>query len=469
MRPLESKIHSNHILNAFMKKIKLIIPLALVITIVTSCQKEQVNIQKPEKLEIDQSKVYKTPTTEKEKALVTNLSKITEVLKELYKDKANLKLVNIAIFSKAYTDQSILLKDLIYPEDSRLNSISKFKMYAEDQNVSLIQFSKNFWREANKMNDPLFNQFLTNLNPSQSSTFRGENFNENGDQPSIYYPYMEEFIDPNDGGAGYFEPITSVATATADADEGWGQQPYYLNGVFQYYVQVLVNDEFAEINPTHIVGVNGIEPYNEPPIINAAFPPGDPIDLPNLPREVKQVYVGDVRCKKQYDALISFTGNGGGSEIRFTRADGFLKILDGQVQADMFVIGDGTISRYNIRKSNWVDFSNEWDGDWEATNLQENLAIYEEDNRNTSTFSASITTTLTWPAAGGSPGVTVAAPIGFTISFKSDDALIKQTNYNRDVFFILNRTNLEGEMKNGWPVRDKNANVSFTLNDRTYF
>jgi hypothetical protein len=453
-----------------MQSTKLTLLVALTLVAATSCKKEFSGQQGQSPKELDKSKVYKVPATPEEKLLVVNLAKVTDVLKELYKDKANLKLVNAALFSKAYTDQSVLLKDLIYPDGSRLNDIPKFKKYSTKFNVSLNQFSNNFWNEVNKTSDPLFKQFLSKLNTVSSTTnLRTDSYNENGEPVSIYFPYMEEFLEPIDGSGGYYEPITSVATATADADEGWGEQPYYINGVFQYYVQVLVNDEYAENNPTHIVGVNGIEPYNEPPVANSAFPPGDPIDLPNLPREVKQVYVGDVRCKKQYDALISFTGNGGGSEIRFTRADGFLKIADGQVQADMFVIGDGSISRYNIRKSNWVDFSNEWDGDWEASNLQQNLAIYEADNRNTSTFSASITTTLTWPAAGGAPGVTLAAPIGFTISFKSDDAIIKQTNYNRDVFFILNRTNLEGEMKNGWPVRDKNANVSFTLNDRTYF
>lgn len=442
----------------------LLFPLALII-ILSSCKKEY-SEQSVFEQKIDQSKVFVTPSTPEEKLLVVNLGKVTDVLKELYKDNSNLKVVNAAIFSKAYTDQSVLLKDLIFPDDSRLNIIPKFKLYAQKFNVSLYQFSDNFWIEVNKSNDDSFIKFLNNLNNKKNLNLQNGYVDENGDEVSVYFPYMEEFPDPNDGG-GYYEPITSIATATADADEGWGSQPYYVNGVLQYYSQVLVDDEYAEQNPTQIIGVNGIEPYNEPPIQAEGFLPGPPIDLPGLPREVKQVYVGEVKCIHQYDRLISFTGNGGGSEIRFTRADGFLKFVDGQVQADVFIIGDKTISRYNIRKKNFVDYSSEWDVDWEDTNLQQNLAIYENDNRNSSTISGSLSTTLT---LGQAPTViTGTGTIGFSINFKSDDALIKQINYNRDVFFVLNRIDLGGGMKNGWPIRDANTNVSYTLQDRTYF
>lgn len=410
--------------------------------------------------DVNPALVYKTPSTAEEKELVQNLAKVTEVLKELYKDVSNLKVVNASIYAKVYTDQSILLKDLIYPASSRLATSKEFARLTGLWNVSLQAFAANFWKQAEKMNDDSFMSYLSNLNAtSRQYYYEGET--------SIYTPYQYE-LQPADEG-GYYAPVTSIITATADANEGWGEQPYYINGVFQYYVPVLINDDYAYDNPTQIIGVNGIEPYDVTTIVNSAFPPEAPIDIPNVPREIKQVYVGDVRCRNQYDALISFTGNGGGSEIRFTRADGFLKIADGQVQADMYVTGDKTISRKDIRKENWVDFSYEWDADWEVANLQQNLAIYEEDNRNTSTLSSTLNTTLTWPAANGQPGVAAGGNIGFSISYKSDDAIIKQTNYNRDVFFILNRTNLEGEMHNGWPVRDKNANVSFTLNDRTYY
>lgn len=439
------------------------------ITWLVSCNKGNIIQERIFSNKIDASKVYKVPSSSSEKELVLNIEKVSEILQELYKSKTNIQIVNAAIISKAYTDNSILLKDLIYPYESRLKNNQRFIAITSRLSIQLTQFADSFWKEVSKKNDTDFNLFLSALkNKNGKKNQKLLDYPESGDPVSIYFPYIEEFVDSN-GDIINYEPIASILVANADADEGWGLRPYFINGVFISYVQVLVNDEYAENNPTHIIGVNGIEPYDDSPIINSAFPPGDPIDLPNLQREVKQVYVGDVRCRIQYDALISFTGNGGGSEIRFTRADGYLKIADGQVQADMFIVGDATISRYNIRHQNWVDYASEWDGDWEAANLQQNMAIFEEDNRNNSTFSASITTTLSIPATNNSPGINIAAPIGFTINYKSDDSIIKQTNFNRDVFFILNRFNLEGELRNGWPVRDKNANVSYTLNDRTFF
>ncbi|MFL5811147.1 MAG: hypothetical protein ACJ749_16615 [Flavisolibacter sp.] len=445
---------------------KILVSLCIVL-LIAGCKKQSsgidTNVPAPPRA-VDPNKVYVVPSTTEEKQLVDNLAKITDVLKELYKNKENLKLVNASIFSKLYTDESILLRDLIYPSTSKLKSNKKFETISHNFGVSLDNFANNFWAEVNKGNDQAFKTFLQSIN--RQNMLRLNQVDQS--DVSIYSPYTDNMEFPQDPG-GYYEPITTLVTATADADEGWGQQPYYVNGSLQYYTQVLVNDDYAFDNPTQIVGINGIEIDNYAYSANSAFEPTGPVDLPNLPREIKQVYVGDVRCKKQYDALISFTGNGGGSEIRFTRADGFLKVADGQVQADMYITGDKTISRKDIRKDNWVDFSNEWDADWELANSQENLAIYEEDNRNSSSFSGSLNTTLKLDSLFGTTGSTVGGSIGFTINYKSDDAIIKQTNLNRDVFFILNRTNLEGEMHNNWPVRDKTANVSFTLNDRTYF
>lgn len=413
----------------------------------------------------DPTWVDSLPVTDKDKDLVDNLGKMTDVLKELYVNKENLKIVNAAIFAHAYTDESILVKDLIFPGQSRLNDNQKFKNFMEKWHLSLGQFAENFWKEVSKTKDENFKKFLNGL--GGMSTLGSGRTSENPEEVTIYFPYTED----REAGAleGYYEPITTLVTATADADQGIGYQPYYVSGVLQYYKEVVVDDEYAFNNPTQIVGLNGVEPYYPPLTVNTAFPPGPAIDLPDFVREVKQVYIGDVRIyKKQFDKLISFTNNGGGSEIRFTRADGFLKVVDGQVQtADVMHTPYKEVSRYDIRNYNWVNVSYSWDGDWENDNLQQNLGIYEEDNRNSATFSGSLTTTVT--AVLTPINVTTAGTLGFTISFKSDDDLIRQINFNRDVFFALNRINLEGEMHNGWPVRDRTGPVSYTLNDRTIY
>jgi hypothetical protein len=445
-----------------------IILVAAAFILTTSCKKEQ-QIQK---VSVNPSLVYQSPSTPAEKELVANLSKVTEVFKELYRNDFNFKVVSAAVKARAYTDESVLLRDLIYPENSRLLSVKAFSHHEH-----VRAFAKNFWKQASKKNDDSFTGFLESLKPAINVRT-----SEQPAEVSIYYPYSEGFgdneregggddetedvPDPNDHETGGL-PIVTIVTATEDADEGIGYQPYQLYGE-THYREVIVNDDYAAENPTHIIGLNGVEPYEIPAALNTAFPPGSPIDITALQREVSQVYIGDVRCKKQYDALISFTGNGGGSEIRFTRSDAYLKFADGQVQAETsYLAGDREIGRGDIRNRRFVNYSVEWDFDWEPDNLQQNLAIFEDDNRNESSFNGSLTTT----ASATLPPVTatVSRVFGFTINFKSDDHLIKQMNYNRDVFFILNRQDLEGEMYNGWPVRDRGANVSFTLNDRLYY
>lgn len=445
-----------------MNNVKLLF-IALFVLAAASCRKDFSGVREPKRI-LDSTKIYETPLSPADSLLVGNLQKVTDVLKELYKKKTNLKLVNAAIFSKEYTDESILLKDLIYPAKSRLLENKSFQNYVQKWSMSPDQFSYDFWEEAEKKKDASFLDFLRKLN--HTGTDAQSRSASEVQEVSIYFPYSEQFPPPD---GGYYEPITSLVAATADADEAWGIQPYYVNGVFQNYVQVLVNDDYASNNPTQIVGINGVEPYAATSATTSIFPPGSPVDLPSLTREVKQVYIGEVMIHKiQYDHLISFTGNGGGSEIRFTRADGFLKVVDGQAQtADVYFTPAKEISRYDIKKEQYVDFSLEWDGDWELSNLQQNLGIYEEDNRNTLTFTGSLSTTVT----AGLPPVTANATrtLGFTINYKSDDELIRQLNFNRDVFFVLNRTNLEGEMRNGWPVRDRQGPVSYTLSDRTYY
>ncbi|WP_143011108.1 hypothetical protein [Siphonobacter aquaeclarae] len=437
------------------------------------CEKIEMQTEPADKVQMASGREDYLPTTAKEKELVVNLQKTTEVLKKLYIDTKNLTVVNASVATQVYTDESILLKDLIHPQNSRLNNSKRFKELMSRNNLELSYFTDNFWKVARLMSDSAYLNFLNSLNEPAAVTSpkrSGRTGSESSQVPqvSIYCPYSQLEEKPKNMDFFYeiTEQVASVVTATADADQGTGYRPVRdENGNFIRYDEVLVDDNYCANNPTQIIGVNGIEPYDLPPSTMSAFVPGTPVDLPGITREVKQVYVGDVKCKRQFDKLISFTGNGGGSEIRFTRADGYLKMNDGQVTADMFLVGSQTISRRNIRNENWVAYAAEWDGDWEDANKQENIAIYEEDNRNTSEFSGQVSTTLKIDSLGS----VQIGPIGFKINYKSDDYIILQNNLNRDTFFSLNRIDLEGEMKDGWPVRSKNGDVSFTLNDRTFY
>jgi hypothetical protein len=183
-----------------MKKITYCFSFLLLIGL-SSCRKESEQSRQKIKSEIDQSKVSKLPETEDEKTLVINLEKVSNIFKELYKDNSNIKLVNAAIFSKLYPDQSILLKELINASNSRLNKSEKFKSYSRKWNISLDNFEKSFWNEANKTNDERFIAFLKkvsnsdyNISSSSIRNFSENGNNGNGDPISIYFPYNENFF-----------------------------------------------------------------------------------------------------------------------------------------------------------------------------------------------------------------------------------------------------------------------------------
>jgi len=435
------------------------------------------NLNTVKKTTVDPKLVYYKPATEKEKNLVANLEKVTEVVKEVYKNKEAIKEVNAAIIAKIYSDQSILLKDLIYPNEGLLTTSKSFEKLSSSLNVQRGTFSNVFWALVNKKNDQDFSNFLTALKPGNISTDANQKKAQNlkvndndgsGEQShpaevSLYYPYAEQYINPFDN-SGNYSPSTSVMTATADADEGYGWAPVYDGNGNMGYTQVVINDDYAYVNPTLIIGINGIEPidYSTPAI--ATFPPGPPIQVPTLTRTVKQVFVGDVKVNgHQFDHFISFTGNGGGSEIRFTRADGYLKQVDGQVQAaDVFVInGNPSISRWHIHNKKWVDFTATWDADWEQDNLEQNLAIYEDDNANTSSLSLSLMTTI---SIGGQKQT---GTIGGTLLYKSLDDIIRQNEHKYASFFPTNRGIPGDPTYNGWLIYDNNGQVSFTMPDRT--
>ena len=400
------------------------------------------------------------------------------MLEKLYEDKANTAVVNAAIVSHVYTDESVLIKDLVYPDRGLVATNPNFRKFAEKYKLSLTDFSSKFLALVREKNDPEFTQFIESMNAPATDRrglsttagaagtagtlgAAGTSGSQAGDV-TIYYPYTpNRYPVEGDPDNIVWEPVETLVTATADADAGTGKQ-WYWQGGNRYFRFVTVDDPFAAKNPTHIIGLNGVEPYTIPTTADAGIAPTGPITLPGATREIKQVYVGDVRCTHQYDKLISFTGNGGGSEIVFTRADGFLKIIDGQVQADVYS-AEKKIDRWHISNEKFEEFVLEWDGDWEKSNLNQNLAIYENDNRNDIKLTGSVKTNLTI-----SPGNTIEGNIGFEKTFHSDDAIIVQRNLNHESFFPLNRYDLEGEMYNGCPVRDKETKVNYTLQDRTF-
>ena len=439
--------------------------LALLLFATISCKKNATDIKEGG---VDQSKVYQKPITYDQIELVSNLEKITIVLQELYQQKNNLKVVNAAIYSKAYTDESILLKDLINPSQSILPQNKKFLDLCSKWDVNLQDFSSQFWNIVNAKGDTQLQAFLVKVQtihvPIQSL---GTQTNQSGsdfssDDVSIYFPYSDQF--DNGASGSSYGPITSLVAASAEADEALGMQPVYSGGVLVAYNTVVVNDEYAFAHPTQIVGINGIEPIQTQDVGNVI-----PIDIPST--DAYRVYVGDAICQAQYDRLISFTGNGGGSEIEYCRVSGYLKPVDQQITEfeDQISV---KFERGTIRKKQWLRVYAVWDDDWTAENKEQVFAIFEEDNNATITFTGSLNTSLR-----ASAGNTVSGSADYQIKRSSQDAIIRQLKMSRVSYFLgaqrdqgwgfgKDKSFLPESATHGWPFYDavsgSGSNVGWT-------
>ncbi len=159
---------------------KTIIPIALVslTTFLGSCKKESVNqettairtlsgdfiltpLSKKYLEGIEQSNIRYMPTTEDELNRAIMIDHITDIFKELYKNEEFVKLVNCAVKCGLYTDETILLKELISVKD--LPNNAEFINLSKGIRTSLSDFSQAFWDAAYaRRNTPLI-EFLTKV------------------------------------------------------------------------------------------------------------------------------------------------------------------------------------------------------------------------------------------------------------------------------------------------------------------
>lgn len=84
--------------------------------------------------------------------------------------------------------------------------------------------------------------------------------------------------------------------------------------------------------------------------------------------------------------------NSGGNEVAISRTDAYLRYdTDGQVTnfAKKFVTN---FTRLDGRNQTWKPIYTTWDSDWEPSNLQQVISVWEDDTRGTIEWNGSITT-----------------------------------------------------------------------------
>jgi hypothetical protein len=409
-----------------------LLSLFLILSLFTifSCRKE-VNVNKPETPDA----VF--PITDKEKQRVEVLKEVASILKEVYKKPKAYYEVNATIYSGYYEDETVLLKDLLTPQTSALYQTEKFKSFKAFPG----EFKKEFFNQLNKADYPELKKAMGYQPVQNNSRIQDEYVDtsreifSNSYGASIYFPYSEDF--GSNFTPAYFDnintdPFGNLATvipADREADSAPGEKPYRHktydeNGELIWeilYDPVTVDDGFAEIFPVHIVGV-GVEPARILPVLP-----------PIITAPTFRVFHGWSRLTHQYDKLISFTGNGGGSEVKVQRISGYLQFQNQQVTSFAGDLISVDYKRKEINKKYWKRVYGVWDPDWKVDNLEQVYAAWEDDTQGTKTFSGSLSTTLR-DSIGG-VGVTVTGQIGFSIQVITQDELITQRKQDRYSYF----------------------------------
>lgn len=348
------------------------------------------------------------PASPDEQKVVEKIKQIESVLEVIYGDPDVRKEVIAAIKAKPYKDEAVLVSDLLYPEKSKLYTLERFRQLNVKTGVFSAKFKEEYQRQFG--------------GPTTTVTAREvpapDYYQVNG--ITIYWPYSEDF-DPRTTDDKF-----TLVSADRDADAAPGRKPIGGTPSRPIYSDVTVDDEYAAVTPTHIIGV--IDKYMIFMDLDSVPPPPPP---PPPGPQIRRVYHGWSRLTKQLDALISFTGNGGGSEMKVCRISGYLQFADQQVTSfagdQMFIY----YSRADIRKKRWKRVMGMWDPDWKEANLQQVYAAYEEDTKGTKNFKGSLSTTIRLPDSLG----TATGSIGFDISVVTQDELVKQTMMDRYSYF----------------------------------
>ena len=67
------------------------------------------------------------PENEEERHLAQRANELTDVIKKVFQNRDAVQEVNAAIFSGFYKDEIVALKDLVYPEESKLLKVKSLR------------------------------------------------------------------------------------------------------------------------------------------------------------------------------------------------------------------------------------------------------------------------------------------------------------------------------------------------------
>lgn len=444
-------------------KIEKILCITLVVLFFVSCRKNTSEPPPPNPVEFDYDL----------KTISAITSEVATALETVYLDRGAHREVCAAIASGYYNDQRVLLRDLLNPGESELYKSESFLNLKVDTGI----FRRKFCEIIEKGRFPVLKTELAPIlatsgwKPGIRNNAQIHNrvgvFSES--QPvAIYFPYAENFpylemdaVATNPKLAILRQP--TLVASDREADMAPGRAPYYCaDGPGNIcYTLMNVDDKYAEVRPTHII------------TIGSTVAPPAPAAVPKT-ELVHRVYLGSSRLTRQMDRLISFTGNGGGSEIKVCRINGYLRRADEHIDDFSGDVVTLHFTRGEIRNNKWKRVFSVWDPNWNYQDIEQVFAVYEEDNKGTRTFDGSLKTTLTLPfKLGKSEG-----EIGFKIQASTQDEIISQRKIDRKSFLRDGLNNQGWGMlpdnsdflagSADWPIFDGGSIWQFTMPYRIY-
>jgi hypothetical protein len=418
--------------------------IAFALIVLTACKKE---------LRQRDSVVYQS--RQSQVAAVTK--EVAEVLQQVYTDRQAYIEVNAAIFRGHYYDERILLKDLLKSDTGSFRRrfceiIDKGKYpILTSELAGVLKLKKGTAISNNSM-------LLVNSIPSVLSPVH---------PIAIYFPYSENFAGGNAYDTVVPESKLSIAIPTIaytdrEDDNVPGKRPYFCTTSPDKicYTDVIVNDKYADLFPTHIVTFGAVVRSDTPAVLKSAL--------------VTRAYHGSSRLTRQMDKFVSFTGNGGGSEIKVCRVNGFLKMADEQITNFAGDVITLHYTRADIRKRRWKRIFGVWDPNWNYQDIEQVYVVYEDDNMGSKTITGSLKTTVNLPGKIGK----VEGELGFKIGLVSQDEMLTQRKLDRKSF-LRDGINDQGHgfmpdandflpAGKDWPVIDGGAVWSYTFPYRIY-
>ena len=356
---------------------------------------------------------------------------VARILEDVYQNPKAFYEASAAILSEYYDDESVLLKDLLFPEYSPLYASAKFKSYRSPVGV----FKNEFYQALNNGKYPLLKNSLYpqeilhsgsgEVRALSPATDTAAEIFSNSKGVAIYFPYSENFGKLFT--TSYFDNVNkdprgklaTIVAADREADEAPGKEPYLsgtrTNPIIRWAV-VNVNDDYAELNPTHIVGV-GAEPYAGGPVMDSSAVAGG----------ILRVYQGHLVLKEQMDKFISISGNGGGSEVFINRVSGYLSWQDGVINSFAGDMIRMKFKRKDIRKKRVKNVCAVWDSNWVPKNLEQVYTVWENDKTVTKKIEGELKTTL----KVRNTGLEIVGTIGFSIEVTSDNPIIRALKLDR--------------------------------------